>query len=76
VAGAIVELQQRDLIDTKSGTRIELTDEGCTAFTKLARAVREHLMELAADWNPQQDPDITEYLRAVVHDAVPDRGRR
>ena len=52
--------------------RFKLTDAGCAVLDKLVVARREHLAELAADWNPDEDGDAAEYLRDAAHEMVPE----
>jgi EmrB/QacA subfamily drug resistance transporter len=65
------ELRDRQLIVYSEDTR-GLTDAGCAVLGKLLEARRDHLNELAADWNPESDPDAAAYLRNAVREVVPD----
>jgi DNA-binding MarR family transcriptional regulator len=49
-----------------------LTDPGCEVLTRLVAARREHLEELAAEWDPRQNPEIVEYLARTAREIVPD----
>ena len=71
---AIEELDERELIAIASAypVRIVLTSRGCSILDKLVQARREHLEDLAADWNPAHQPDAAEYLRHVVRTSIPD----
>ena len=53
-------------------SRFELTDAGCEVLGRLVTARREHLTELAADWNPERDGDATVFLRDAVREMIPD----
>ncbi|HET9777259.1 MAG TPA: MDR family MFS transporter, partial [Gemmatimonadaceae bacterium] len=57
---------------------MRLTDQGCAVFDRLVQARRDHLMELASDWDPESQPDARQYLRAAVEEMIPrhrDQGR-
>jgi hypothetical protein len=77
VESALEELYNAKLIERESTSlesvsEHELTDTGCAVLGKLMQARRDHLNELAADWNPDTDPDAGAYLREAVHEMVPD----
>jgi hypothetical protein len=42
---------------------------------RLVAARREHLAELAAEWDPTEENDAASYLRGAVNDLVPDARR-
>ncbi len=56
-------------LDTRRAT---LTPAGCAVLERLVTARREHLAELAADWDPDRHADVAAYLRHAVRDLVPD----
>ena len=72
------ELVERGLLSLAADTadvptpRFKLTDAGCAVLDKLVVARREHLAELAADWNPDEDGDAAEYLRDAAREMVPE----
>jgi EmrB/QacA subfamily drug resistance transporter len=73
--GELVERGLLSLTEEPEGVsrpRFKLTDDGCAVLSKLVAARREHLTELAADWNQEQNGDAAEYLREAVREAVPD----
>jgi DNA-binding MarR family transcriptional regulator len=78
IDAAFRELVDRGLLATRQkstdapAARLELTDAGCAVLTRLVEARREHLAELAADWNPDQDGDAAAYLRDAVREMVPE----
>ena len=70
---AIDELEDGELIAINPNpVHIVLTSRGCTILDRLVQARREHLEDLAADWNPTDQPDAAEYLREVVRSSIPD----
>ncbi len=74
VRGAVEELDERELvaIAAVSPMRVVLTSRGCEVLERLVQARREHLEDLAADWDPAHQPDAAEYLRDVVRATIPD----
>jgi MFS family permease len=76
VAEAVGELRRRALVDVVSPaagrTSLALTDSGCDVLRRLVAARREHLTELAADWDPDRHPDLAAYLRDAARELVPD----
>jgi hypothetical protein len=71
---AVEELTHEGLIvgGNEAGP-MRLTNDGCTVYDRLVQARREHLMELASDWDPDSQPDARQYLRAAVEEMVPQR---
>jgi DNA-binding MarR family transcriptional regulator len=74
---ALQELGDRGLIVPAARGRhaaelYQLTDRGCGVMTRLLEARREHLAELASDWNPQREPDVAAYLKEAVRSVLPD----
>jgi EmrB/QacA subfamily drug resistance transporter len=68
---AVEELTKSGLVSRATGAGpFLLTNEGCSVFDRLVEARREHLMELAADWDPESQPDAREYLRGTVEGLV------
>jgi hypothetical protein len=74
IRGALEELDDRELIAIASSypLRLVVTSRGCAILEKLVQARREHLEDLAADWDPAHQPDAAEYLRLVVRNSIPD----
>ena len=77
VATAIDELCSRALIapgsrEALAGKRLTLTHRGCEVLERLVAARREHLADLASDWNPRREPDVEAYLKEAVRELVPD----
>jgi hypothetical protein len=74
VSAGLNELRDRQLVcnDLSHELRRELSDAGCAVLGKLLQARRDHLNELAADWNPETNPDAAAYLRNAVREMVPD----
>jgi DNA-binding MarR family transcriptional regulator len=78
VSAALDELRGRRLVSgagTDAGSRAKLTPSGCEVLDRLVSARREHLAELAAEWDPSQQKDVAEYLRSAVRDLVPEARR-
>jgi MFS family permease len=76
---ALGELQGRALITVPSAsdaTTTQLTTGGCQVLDRLVVARREHLSELAREWDPTERADAAAYLREAVADLVPDVRRR
>jgi DNA-binding MarR family transcriptional regulator len=72
---ALEELRRRGLVTVPradSATHSELTAAGCKVLDRLVSARREHLADLAAEWNPNGDRDAAAYLREAVRDLIPD----
>jgi EmrB/QacA subfamily drug resistance transporter len=78
VSAALDELRGRGLVSgagTDASSRAKLTPSGCEVLDRLVSARREHLAELAAEWDPSQQKDVAEYLRSAVRDLVPEARR-
>jgi hypothetical protein len=78
VEAALTELRARRLIaDSKAATtgRERLTSTGCDVLDRLVSARREHLSELAAEWDPAHHPNVADYLRSTGQDLIPDARR-
>jgi EmrB/QacA subfamily drug resistance transporter len=72
---ALEELRRRGLVTVPradSTTHSELTAAGCQVLERLVSARREHLADLAEEWNPDHDVDAATYLRDAVKDLIPD----
>jgi EmrB/QacA subfamily drug resistance transporter len=73
--GALAELRTRDLITpaaaSASAPHSKLTGPGFAVLEKLVTARREHLSELAAEWDPTGHADAATYLREAALDLVP-----
>jgi EmrB/QacA subfamily drug resistance transporter len=72
---ALEELRRRGLVTiprADSTTHSELTAAGCQVLGRLVAARREHLSELAEEWDPTRERDAGAYLRQAVQDLVPD----
>ncbi|MGH7651778.1 MAG: DHA2 family efflux MFS transporter permease subunit [Gemmatimonadaceae bacterium] len=78
VSSALDELRTRGLIldgvEPHRGHE-KLTSSGCDALDRLASARRAHLSELAEEWDPTRDADVSTYLRTAVRDLIPDARR-
>lgn len=75
---ALDELRSRGLILDGVGPdhrHEKLTSSGCDALDRLASARRAHLSELAEEWDPTRDADVSTYLRTAVRDLIPDARR-
>ncbi|MGH7605351.1 MAG: DHA2 family efflux MFS transporter permease subunit [Gemmatimonadaceae bacterium] len=78
VNNALDELRSRGLILDGVGSdhrHEKLTSSGCDALDRLASARRAHLSELAEEWDPTRDADVSTYLRTAVRDLIPDARR-
>jgi EmrB/QacA subfamily drug resistance transporter len=78
VTAALNELRARRLItdiDLPDTTRKKLTSSGCEVHDRLVSARREHLSELAAEWDPAKQGNVSDYLRNAVRDLIPDARR-
>jgi EmrB/QacA subfamily drug resistance transporter len=78
VKAALDELRARRLIDPSTAREAsgeKLTASGCDVFDRLVLARREHLSELAAEWDPAHHADVSEYLRNTARDLIPDARR-
>ncbi len=65
---ALHELRQQKLV-TESRM---LTPAGREVFDRLVAARRAGLVELLADWSPEQHRELSEFLRRVAGDLAPD----
>ena len=75
---ALEELRRRGFLTVPRGeswTHSELTRSGCQVLDRLVAARREHLAELAEEWDPTHENDAAAYLRSAVKDLVPDARR-
>ncbi|MGH7444551.1 MAG: MFS transporter, partial [Longimicrobiales bacterium] len=78
---ALAELRAKGLIgiaaaDAEHTTApYAITDAGCDALDRLARARREHLTETLADWGPEKRSEIAAAIARVSRDLVPDAAR-
>jgi EmrB/QacA subfamily drug resistance transporter len=80
VRAALDELRERGLIEpygagTIDRPRYRLSGTGCDVFDRLVVARREHLSELAADWDPDHHGDAANFLAQVLRRVVPDAHR-
>jgi len=50
----------------------KITREGCAVFNRLARARREHLAEICAEWPAGKHEELAAALRQVVRQIVPE----
>jgi EmrB/QacA subfamily drug resistance transporter len=78
VTAALNELRARRLItdiDLPDTTREKLTSSGCEVHDRLVSARREHLSELAAEWDPAKQGNVSDYLSNAVRDLIPDARR-
>jgi EmrB/QacA subfamily drug resistance transporter len=74
VHAAVGELRHGGLIEGEPPNLV-LTDAGCAVLTRLITARREHLEELATEWDPRRNPEIVDYLRRTSREIVPDVAR-
>ena len=75
---ALEELRRRGLMTVPradSNSYSELTPTGCQVLDRLVSARREHLAELAEEWDPTHHDNAAQYLRDAVQDLVPDSRR-
>jgi DNA-binding MarR family transcriptional regulator len=71
---ALEELRRRGLLTVPrpdSTTHSRLTSSGCEVLERLVIARRQHLAELAEEWDPTHENDAASYLRSAVEDLVP-----
>jgi len=54
-------------------SRLALTDEGCDAYDRLAKARRERLQQLYADWPEAQRQQLAVLLQRLARELVPPR---
>ena len=52
-----------------------VTDEGCEIYGRLATARRERLIELHADWPPEQRRQVADVLQRLARELVPPASR-
>jgi DNA-binding MarR family transcriptional regulator len=72
---ALEELRRRGLVTVpRAGqdAHSKLTARGCEVLERIVTARREHLAELAEEWDPKHESDAASYLRNAVRDLVPD----
>ncbi|HEX5581640.1 MAG TPA: MFS transporter [Gemmatimonadaceae bacterium] len=70
---ALAELASRGmLVRGASPVRAELTDHGCAAFGRLADARRDQLREVFSEWSPERHDELTQLLRQVLREMVPE----
>jgi DNA-binding MarR family transcriptional regulator len=78
VTAALNELRERHLISDiglPDAAREKLTSSGCEVHDRLVSARRAHLSELAAEWDPAKEGNVSDYLRNAVRDLIPDARR-
>jgi DNA-binding MarR family transcriptional regulator len=77
VSAAVSELRSRGLVIVEAGNgqpRIyKLTGAGCDLYDKLATARRERLLNLQADWPPEQRERVAGVLQRLARELVPPR---
>jgi DNA-binding MarR family transcriptional regulator len=74
ITTAIDELNRRGLITASATTapaNSKLTREGCEVLDRIVDARREHLSELAEEWNKTGGADAATFLRETVAELVP-----
>ena len=77
VSAAVSELRSRGLVIVEAGNgqpRIyRLTGAGCDLYDQLAAARRERLLNLQADWPPEQRERVADVLQRLARELVPPR---
>jgi DNA-binding MarR family transcriptional regulator len=69
------ELLARRYIEPRPGPSHTLTPNGCEIYMKLAAARRERLVELHADWPPEQRRQVADVLQQLARELVPPLSR-
>jgi EmrB/QacA subfamily drug resistance transporter len=59
---ALDELHRRELLTANGDKRPRLTNRGCGVYTRLLEARREYYLDLAANWDPEEQPDPQQFL--------------
>jgi EmrB/QacA subfamily drug resistance transporter len=68
VRGGCSELRRRGLLTDTGDGMTGLTPDGAAAVDALAASRRVALNELAAEWAPDDDPELAEYLERLSRD--------
>jgi MFS family permease len=68
VRGACRELHRRGLLTDAGDAGTGLTQDGAAAVDTLAHARRGALVELAADWEPAEHPELAEFIERLSED--------
>jgi EmrB/QacA subfamily drug resistance transporter len=61
------------IVDTADGRLYKLTEPGCEIYDRLAKARREKLQALHADWPPEQRRQLADVLERLARELVPAR---
>jgi len=69
---ALGELERLGLLRTERGRPV-LTPEGCHAHDRLTVARRDHLAEMAAEWEPERFAELATAIRKATEELVPER---
>jgi EmrB/QacA subfamily drug resistance transporter len=71
VDAALAELRDRGMV--APGTRgLRPTEAGCAVLDRLVEARRAHLTEVLGDWDPERRGELSERMRQMSRDLVPD----
>jgi MFS family permease len=68
VRGACRELHRRGLLTDAGDAGTGLTEDGAAAVDALADARRGALVEMAADWEPAEHPELAEFIERLSED--------
>lgn len=79
VSAAVAELQSRGLVTAETmgveRRHYRLTSAGCEIYDRLAAARRERLLDVQADWPPEQRQRVADILQRLARELVPPRSR-
>jgi EmrB/QacA subfamily drug resistance transporter len=70
VRDACRELHRRGLLTDAGESGTGLTEDGAAAVDALADARRGALVEMAADWEPGEHPELAEFIETLSEDLV------
>jgi EmrB/QacA subfamily drug resistance transporter len=70
VRGACRELHRRGLLTDAGDAGTGLTQDGAAAVDALADARRGALVEMAADWEPDEHPELADFIDTLSSDLV------
>jgi hypothetical protein len=75
VRDACRELHRRGLLTDDGASATGLTHDGAAAVDALADARRDTLCELAAEWGPDEHPELAEFIERLSDDLVSEAPR-